>query len=52
MARPKNKNADNKSVITNLRTTEAWREEAHRKARKRGLTLSEYVRQLVDGDLA
>ncbi len=52
MARPRNSSTDNLTVITNLRTTKAWRDKAHRKARQRGLTLSEYLRQLVEGDAA
>ena len=38
------------TVLINLRVTPAWREIAHRKAQQRGLTLSEYLRQLVDKD--
>jgi len=40
------------TVLVNLRASKVWRDQAHRKARKRGLTLSEYVRQLVEDDAA
>lgn len=39
-------------VQVNLRTTHEWRELADRKARRRGLTLSEYLRHLVEQDSA
>lgn len=40
------------SVLINLRATAEWRKRAHRKAKQRGLTLSEYLRQLVEQDNA
>ena len=40
------------TVLINLRATAEWRKRAHSKARKRGLTLSEYLRQLVEQDNA
>jgi len=52
MARPTKHDRSTLTVITNLRTTKAWRDKAHRKARQRGLTLSEYLRQLVESDAA
>jgi uncharacterized protein (DUF1778 family) len=39
-------------VQVNLRITPEWRQLADRKARKRGLTLSEYLRLLVEQDTA
>lgn len=40
------------SVLINLRATAEWRKRAHSKARKRGMTLSEYLRHLVEQDSA
>jgi|OM-RGC.v1.038227470 hypothetical protein len=39
-------------VQVNLRTTHEWRKLADRKARQRGLSLSEYLRHLVEQDTA
>jgi uncharacterized protein (DUF1778 family) len=39
-------------VQVNLRTTHEWRKLADRKARRRGLSLSEYLRHLVEQDTA
>jgi hypothetical protein len=39
-------------VQVNLRITHEWRQLADRKARKRGLSLSEYLRLLVEQDTA
>ena len=40
------------TVLINLRATPEWRKHAHKQARKRGLTLSEYLRHLVEQDTA
>ena len=39
-------------VQVNLRITAEWRRLADRQARRRGLTLSEYLRHLVEQDAA
>lgn len=52
MARPRKPEHAALTVITNLRTTKAWRDRAHKQARQRGLTLSEYLRHLVEQDSA
>jgi hypothetical protein len=40
------------TVMINVRATPEWRKYAHKQARKRGLTLSDYLRQLVEQDTA
>lgn len=42
------RNEAEKPVLINLRVTKAWRDFAHDQARMRGMTLTEYIKYLID----